>query len=359
MGNIIDYVNEFQSFDFKEKQFEAVDGLVLACFSYFNFDNLVPSINDESENITLLDLNKSNHYKEIFLETFDPLKSEELFQAMLHSKRFGSIQLNYYVNEHDEKEEKQFSAITIFFQDSVFVSFRGTDNSFVGWKENFNMSYIPIIPSQKAASLYIDKIGKLTDAKMYLGGHSKGGNLSIYSATNCQEIIQKKINAVYSYDAPGFNQDIHMQYGYLQVVDRIQKYVPNSSIIGMLLKQEQNYFIVESNEIGILQHDAFSWVIENGDFVYVDNLREDSIQLNLILNNWINNINEEEKKKLVNIIYKIIMKNNIKTGADFITNWKRIAFGLLIGIKSMSKETRKTITQMVRNVFFQMGKSDI
>ena len=90
----------------------------------------------------------------MFLDTFDPLKSEELFQAMLHSTRFGSIELNYYVNEHDEKEEKQFAAITIFWRIAYLCAYRGTDDSFVGWKENFNMSYIPIIPSQKD-SIYI------------------------------------------------------------------------------------------------------------------------------------------------------------------------------------------------------------
>jgi len=354
MGNIIDYINEVQSFDFNKKPFQAVDGLVLACFSYLDFGKSVPSIYAESENVSIADLSKSNDYEEMFLDTFDPIKSEELFQAMLLSKRFGSITLNYYVNEHDEKEEKQFSAITVFWGDSAFITYRGTDNSFVGWKENFNMSYIPIIPSQKEASIYIDHIAQRTNAKIYLGGHSKGGNLAIYSATNCDEKVQNRIAAIYSYDAPGFKEDIHTQNGYLHVVDRILKYVPNSSIVGMLLLQEKNYFIVESSVKGILQHDAFSWVIENGDFVYLDNLMEDSVQLNRILNAMIENISDEERKKLVNVIYKIIIKNKINTVNDFVSNWRRVAFGVLIGMKGMSKDTKKSITQMVRNLFFQI-----
>ena len=356
MGNIIDYVNEFKSVDFNEKPFEAVDGLVLACFAYLDFGKIVPTINAESENVSMSDLAKANDYEELFLDTFDPLKSEELFQSMLNSKRFGSVTLNYYVNEHDEKEEKQFSAITIFFEDNAFIAYRGTDNSFVGWKENFNMSYIPIIPSQSASSIYIDYVAKLTDAKIYLGGHSKGGNLAIYCATNCDEKIQNRIVAIYSYDAPGFKEDIHTQKGYLGVVDRIQKYVPNSSIVGMLLMQEENYFIVESNVRGILQHDAFSWVIENGDFVYLENLKEDSIQLSSLLNTLIENINDEERKRLVDVIYRIIIKNKIRTANEFVSNWKRVAFGLVMGVKGMSKDTRKSITQMVRNLFFQMVK---
>ncbi|SEV84213.1 DUF2974 domain-containing protein [[Clostridium] fimetarium] len=356
MGNIIDYVNEFQSVNFKEKPFEAVDGLVLACFAYFDFGKLVPSVSAESENVTIVDLSKSSNYEEMFLDTFDPLKSEELFQAMLQSKRFGSIQLNYYVNEHDEKEEKQFSAITVFFEDSAFIAYRGTDNSFVGWKENFNMSYISIIPSQRAASIYIDYISKQTNGKIYLGGHSKGGNLAIYSATYADEKVQNRIVAIYSFDAPGFKEDIHTQEGYLRVVDRILKYVPNSSIVGMLLLQEKNYFIVESSVKGILQHDAFSWVVENGDFVYLDNLREDSVQLNSLLNTLIENISDDERKRLVDIIYRIIIKNKIRTANEFVSNWRRVAFGILIGIKGMSKDTRKAMTQMVRNVFFQMVK---
>jgi len=356
MGNIIDYINEFQSFDFNEKPFLAVDGLVLACFVYFDFKKMVPTISEGSENVTIDDLSKSNHYDEMFIDTFDPLKSEELFQAMLHSKRFGSISLNYYVNEHDEKEEKQFSAISVFFGDSVFIAYRGTDNSFVGWKENFNMSYIPVIPSQKEASIYIDYVAKLTSVQIYLGGHSKGGNLSIYCASNCNEEIQHRIVAIYSYDAPGFKEDIHMQTGYLRVVDRILKFVPNSSLVGMLLLQENNYFIVKSNVRGILQHDAFSWMIENGDFVYQERLKEDSIQLNSILNTLIANISDDERKKLVDVIYKIIIKNKIKSANEFVSSWKKVVFGILIGIKGMSKDTRKSITQTARSLFFQMVK---
>lgn len=351
MGNIIDYIYEYGYLDFKERKFESVDGLILACLSYLNFDNRIPTIQDDSENISIQDLNKDN-VDEMFLDAFDPLKSKELFEAMLNSKRFGNIELNYYVNEHDEKEEKQFCAMTIFFDDCVFVAFRGTDNTFVGWKENFNMSYVPVIPSQKAAASYLDQIGRLTDSKIYIGGHSKGGNLSIYSAVNCEEKVQYKIIGIYSYDAPGFKQDIHTQSGYLRVVDRILKYVPKSSIVGMLLKQEDNYFIVESTEKGIFQHDAFSWVVENGDFVYLDNLKDDSAQLNRLLNNWIENVSDEERKKLVDLIYKIIKKNNVKSAAEFASNWKRIAFGVLMGIREMSKDTRKTLTQMVRNLFF-------
>jgi len=356
MGNIIDYINEFQSLDFNEKPFEAVDGLVLACFAYLDFGKLVPSISDELENVTIVDLSKSDDYEELFLDTFDPLKSEELFQAMLNSKRFGSIGLNYYVNEHDEKEEKQFAAVTVLFQDIAFIAFRGTDNSFVGWKENFNMAYIPVIPSQKAASIYINYIAKLTNAKIYLGGHSKGGNLAIYSSMECGENVQDRIVAIYSFDAPGFKEDVHTQNGYLRVVDRIQKYVPKSSIVGMLLRQEENYFIVESSVSGILQHDAMSWVIEKGDFVYLDTLKEDSIQLNRLLNTLIENISDDERKRLINILYRIIIKNKIRSANEFVSNWRRVAFGILIGIKGLSKDTRKAITQMVRNLFLQMVK---
>ena len=190
-----------------------------------------------------------------------------------------------------------------------------------------------------------------------MGGHSKGGNLAIYSASNCDEKVRNRIVAIYSYDAPGFKDDIHLQSGYLSVVDRILKYVPNSSIVGMLLLQEQNFFIVESNVRGILQHDAFSWVVENGDFVYLDNLKEDSVQLNRLLNTMIENISDEERKRLVDVIYRLIIKNKINTASDFVSNWKRVAFGILLGIKGMSKDTRKAVTQMVRSLFFQMIKS--
>lgn len=357
MGNIIDYVKEFRSYDFTQKAFDAVDGLVLACFSYFNFDHMVPGIKDESENVSIHDLSMNEKYDILFNDTFLPWQSKELFEAMLHSKRFGNLKMNYYVNEHDEKEQKQFSAISIFIDNFIYVAFRGTDKTFIGWKENFNMSYIPIIPSQFAAEIYLNNVALLTKSQLYLGGHSKGGNLAIYCATHCSQDIADRIIAIYSYDAPGFKEDIHVQDGYLKVVDRIQKYVPKSSIIGLLLQQEEDYFIVESDGQGILQHDAFTWIVKDGDFVYQDNLKEDALNIDRLLNNWIQNISDEDRKHFVDMLYEIITQNDIKTITEFKLNWKNIAALILVGIKGMTKDTRKVVTLMVRDLFWRMIKA--
>ncbi|MBQ4347238.1 MAG: DUF2974 domain-containing protein, partial [Firmicutes bacterium] len=84
--------------------------------------------------------------------------------------------------------------------------FRGTDHSLVGWKENFNMSYEDVVPSQRDAMYYLDKMAQEYKGNIRLGGHSKGGNLAIYAAAHCRVKVRERIFAIYNNDGPGINE---------------------------------------------------------------------------------------------------------------------------------------------------------
>ena len=78
------------------------------------------------------------------------------FQLWGKTERFGNMLATKYVNKIETEQEKQFSAITVLMpDDTIYVSFRGTDNTIVGWKEDFNMSFKSHIASQISAKEYL------------------------------------------------------------------------------------------------------------------------------------------------------------------------------------------------------------
>lgn len=157
------------------------------------------------------------------------------------------MQITNYINKIDSESEKQFSAITILMpDDTIYISFRGTDNTLIGWKEDFNMTFQTKVPSQLDAVQYVKQIAKKYKNLIRIGGHSKGGNLAVYAASFCSKTIQERIINVYNNDGPGFHEDVINNIEYKKMLPKVHTYVPQSSIIGRLLYHEENYTVVQS-----------------------------------------------------------------------------------------------------------------
>ena len=171
---------------------------------------------------------------------------------LLNSRRFNSMKLFAYVNKIDEKTQTQFSAITIKINENeLYISFRGTDNTLIGWKEDFNMGFVFPVPAQELAVDYIEKIASRHSENMLVGGHSKGGNLAVYSAAFCSEAVQNRIEIVYNFDGPGFDEKVLQKDGYKRICNKVNTFVPQSSVVGMLLNHEERYIIVHSTQLGL------------------------------------------------------------------------------------------------------------
>ena len=256
MANIFDYLQWRGDLTLEKSKFNEIDNLILSRFSYFPFDDII----NENEVVTIKEL--SERFKKADINPAHILWKDDvnLFPEMGNSERFGQMFATKYINKIETEQEKQFSAITILMPDNtIYVSFRGTDNTIVGWKEDFNMSFKSHIASQISAKEYLENIAKeYPDKKIRVGGHSKGGNIAIYASAFAENTIKDRIINVYNNDGPGFCEDVIQTKEYQEIIPKTNTYIPQSSIIGRLMNHKEEYTIVESTQKGIMQHDLYT-----------------------------------------------------------------------------------------------------
>lgn len=350
MNNIINYVKKEMN-GFETKKFNSVDSLVLSQFSYINFEHLVPGFTNDLSSVCIGDLLKAEHFESMFDGVIFVENNMNLLFALAASPRFRNIKMSFYVNKLDFKQEKQFSAVTYQLDDETFyISYRGTDMTFVGWKEDFNMAFKSPVPSQEEGVEYLNTVGERIFGRLHVGGHSKGGNIAVYSAMNCNLEIQERIINVYSHDGPGFKDSIFQSQQFLNVKDKIFKILPQSSIIGMLLQSQESYKVVESTRWGIMQHDPFSWVIKNGDFHYVKNISNSSLNMNKTINQWLGKISDEKRELFVDALYQALNSTNAKSINNF-TEVRIKEFAMILkAFRSIDPETRKFLSETIRDL---------
>lgn len=258
MANIFDYLKWRGDLDFHQSPINSIDNLIFSRLSYIPFDHIVSEDIDPSillKEVMTKFVSQTNYHEIVFQE-----EDIHLLKELAASKRFGDLKLCAYVNSIDYTTESQFSAITIVLdKDIAFIAFRGTDNTIIGWKEDFNMTFTSPIHSQELAVEYVNSIAKNRKGNLYLGGHSKGGNLAVYSGYFVNTKVQKRIHTIYNNDGPGLNEEVIKRIQQKTLKTKIKTFVPQVSIVGMLLERKEAYQVVKSSESGILQHDVYSW----------------------------------------------------------------------------------------------------
>lgn len=351
IGNIIEYVRQYGQYSFFEKPLNDVDSLVLCQFAYLKFDGMVPGVDCNCASITVEELARKETLERLFQDQWLQKESKELFQNMLESRRFHSLKMNCYVNIVEKKQEFQFSAITFILEDgTLYIAFRGTDESIVGWKEDFNMAFLSPIPSQTYSVKYLNFVTGKLNKSFYVGGHSKGGNLAIYSAMNCLPSVQDRILKVYSMDGPGFRAVTLDRCAYDKIASRVVKILPHSSLVGMIFENEMKYQVVESKNIGLLQHDAFSWLIKNGEFVVVKGIYESRKRKNKVMNEWIATLTEDEMRVFVDTLFQIISASTADDFLDLATDWKRSINKMMAAYKELDDETTKMLRETIKSL---------
>ena len=224
MANILDYLKWRGDISITASPFNAVDSLILSVLSYIPFEEIITEhpLKSNKIEISITEAAELFSKKTVDEKKIRSEKDVELFQALAKAPRFADLPLSFYINRTDLEEEKQFSAITISLPDSTsFIAYRGTDLTLVGWKEDFNMSFLCPVPSQTEAVYYLEHVASHIKGKLRLGGHSKGGNLAVYASAFCNKKIQKRILEVYNNDGPGFDLSIIQKEGYKRVEDQI------------------------------------------------------------------------------------------------------------------------------------------
>ena len=356
MANVCDYVRWRGDLTLEQSEFNEIDNLILARFSYFPFDKIIR----ENEIATIKELSRRFSNQDVTKLPILWKEDVELFPLMGNSKRFGGMLATKYINKIDAEQEKQFSAITVLMPDgTIYVSYRGTDNTIVGWKEDFNMSFKSHIASQISAKQYLEEIAKeYPSSKIIIGGHSKGGNIAVYAATFASKEVKDRIINVYNNDGPGFCEDVIETAEYQEILPRVHTYIPQSSIIGRLMNHKEKYTIVESVQRGIMQHDLYSWQVLGKEFVTLKKLTNESEFIDKTIKDWLENVEPEKREQVIDAVFEILNTTEAQTMKELKANWFANAKTILGTYKNIDSDTKEMVWQTV-NELLKVAKNNI
>ncbi len=352
MANCFDYLMWRGDIPLSVSPLNEVDGMLLSRFAYAPFELV-----GQSRAVTVGDacnaLLKIENIEDKLLMKSD----KRLLELMAESGRFRSLVLFEYVNRVDEETETQFSAVTFQLSRGAFyVAFRGTDDNLIAWKEDFNMIFTTPVPSQKMAVEYYERIARRVRGRFILGGHSKGGNLAVYAAAFSKPMLSRKIDIAQNFDGPGFDERVLTSPGYLAVRERVRTYVPQSSVIGLLLNHEEEYTIVKSTQNGLWQHDTYSWEVDKNRFVYLEKVTDASRFIDYTLKEWIAQMPPEKREVLVDTLYSVLMETNAKTVRELSDNWVGNTVAVLKTLRNLDDETRKVLIEAIGALAKGAGK---
>ena len=321
MAALIDYLAWRGDLEFCAVPPNEVDSLIFSQIIYIDFDSVLPE-GEGARPISLLAAMKAylkarrSQGQKSKLGALIPKEIILLATHAAKSKRFGSLYISNFINRINEDDQSQFCAMTFDLGDAKYIVFRGTDDTIVGWKESFNMSFMHPIPAQKEALEYVKRVCDGYAGDVYIGGHSKGGNLAVYAAVEAPDEIKCHIKAVYNNDGPGFTREFIESKRYLEIKDRLQTFVPESSVVGMLLEHEESYVVVKSTQSGIFQHNGLSWEVMGGEFIHLDTVAKESKKIDVDLKKWLSMMSIEERKNFLDTIYEILVSTDAKTLSD-------------------------------------------
>ena len=320
MPTIFDYLKANQYDSFYDKEFTVLDALALTELAYLPFEDLVPAEISVQNYISLQHL--AEQFEEKFQGKYPPLGMVNAHRLKLLSylssfKRYKHIRALGFANDVSLDSQKQFAAITYQIRPKEYlVVFRGTDDSIIGWKEDFHLTYMKEIPAQLAARDYLKEVLDKLDGKVWLAGHSKGGNLATYAACHVETSIQDRVQKVYSFDAPGLHSSIRNSDNFKAIEGKILSIIPENSIVGMMLETPETDLVVKSKTFGLLQHLMVSWEIEGDQFKVVPKVTEDSIQVDQTLKTWTASLSEEELRDFFDLFFGLFIEADIHRFGD-------------------------------------------
>lgn len=350
-ADIFDYLKWRGDLTLEQSAFNEVDALILSILSYLDFlpvDGHEPVQFQEAMR-RINEMPDEVKYDGPYLIMHSVV---ELANAAASFPRFQEMGVCRFVDITEEEREIQFAAVTFLLSDhTAFLSFRGTDNTLVGWKEDLNMSFTEEIPSQVEAVKYAEHTARQIDLPLRLGGHSKGGNLAIWAGTHLDPEYQERILAIYNNDGPGFRESFLKSERYLNVRDRIFSYVPESSIVGVLMEHDE-YITIRSVNSSILQHNPFSWIILGSHFACGEDRSFSGRKFEKIINSWIRSMPVEEREEFVENIYDILVSSNAKTINDLDKTKIKSFLSMQKTFREMGIKKQTQLLMSLSKVFF-------
>ncbi len=343
MANLLDYLRWRGDLPFARDPFNDVDNLILSVFSYFRLEGVMPP----DGCMTVREIAEALGGDPGVAGLIGQDDNRELLRLMGESCRFADMGVCLYRQETDAARQKQFAAMTFLLPDgTVFVAYRGTDNTLVGWKEDFNMAVAFPVPAQEDALGYLKEAAERFSCPLRAGGHSKGGNLAVFAASFAPEALQDRMLRVYSNDGPGMTDAAAANAGYLRILPKLRAIVPVFSIVGMLLNEHEERLVVRSDASAILQHDPFTWEVAGPGFVTADALCAASVRIDELLDEWLSGVSAEERMELVETVFSVLDENRIETVEQLGKSLLRSAGALILALRHLDNPTRQKVLRL-------------
>ena len=359
MSNIIDYLQWRKDLTFAQDPFNAIDSLILSRAAYLRWEYIFEGEEQYTFQKAYRKYESDSLNDDKILADEDP----QLFSLLAQSRRFQNCIISNFVCEHQEERSLQFCALIFHLEDHThYIAFRGTDNTLIGWKENLNMCFQDVVGSQKAALRYIRDAANKHRGKLRLGGHSKGGNLAVYSALFTLKSIQKRILEVDNFDGPGLSKKMYEKRKNHEIYQKVRIYYPQNSIIGRFLYQkERDYILIQSNKKGIYQHDLYSWQLLGKDFICADDFDRQSEVIEGAMNDFLEKITPSQREECVNVIFEVLSSTNEETFHDLSNNWLKNTSVLIKAISKIDMENKKVVLDSLKafmNAVFEELKEE-
>ena len=350
MADFFDYLTWRGDLSFEQVPFGKIDALLLAHLTYSIFDGVVPESFSEKKTFSQVakDFSETPDYESrINIGFLINKRTAELMFKTAESERFRNVELCGFRNIYNEENVEQFAAVTYLVNGKPVVALRGTDDTIIGWKEDFNIAWLPQIPAQKDALEYFEEAAAAFKENFVLVGHSKGGNLVINTAVGCSDKLQQRIDKVYNFDGPGFAKEFFESISYKAVEDRIYSFYPEFSVVGMIFHHPKFYEIVKSDGFAFWQHDAMNWQISGKDFVNAGDFTDESKIFYSAFNEWIDKLDTEQKKNFVETMFCILEASGAKTNNDIERETLKATAKMLAAYAEMNREKRKELHEIL------------
>ncbi|MBP8968055.1 MAG: DUF2974 domain-containing protein [Lachnospiraceae bacterium] len=355
---VLEYLEKFGNKTFKRLPFGEVDALILSQFSYLKFDGIVPGPDDMDSFVSLTDIKNHPKFDDLFSDKRYEKPNRKLFKLMSESVRFGDLKLDWYVNIIGDEREIQFSAVTFRFPEGIdYVAYRGTDENMVGWKEDANLSIMEEIPGEKEAVKYLKEAAKVLNGNFYVGGHSKGGLNAIYASSAAPASVKKRIMGIYSFDGPAIREDVRNKLDYAGIRDRYHKFVPKSSLIGMIFETDDIYTVVKNKAAGILQHDPYNWIVDGIDFAYEDSLSKSAEVVNTAMANWLKGLDKSARSRFIDCVFEVADACEDNDLVSIALNPVRSIRQMLDGYDRMEDGEREFLKEVLNGLIKNTGGS--
>ena len=353
MGNIVDYIKEYGGDDFNKRHFCKEDALVLSQFAYLKFEGILDVMSREPVSLESIDSSKIRD--SLFSDYRYEKDNRALYEAMLSSVRFAGLKIAMYINRIEE--DTQFAALTFMLPGNTLIVFRGTDETIVGWQEDMGLALKKNIKGQDLSVKYLNDAAGSISGKFMVAGHSKGGNLAIFSAMFASPTIQKRIKKIYCFDSPGFRAKFLNKSGYDVIEDRVVKVIPKSSFVGMLFDDGGKSVVVESKSVGFIQHNPYMWAIKDGKLVKTK-LSNGHKRLIATVNEWILSKDEEQLERFVFYLNKLLESSDADNTIDFSKEFIKNSTKVIKAAKGLDEDTKDFLSKFLRS-YFEIAKDMI